>query len=421
MGSVSRRVCVVGQGYVGLPLAIASAKAGLPVVGFDIDEQRITRLKNGESPIDDVSADVLREVYNSGLYMPTSDEREISGCDVFVITVPTPLRNESPDTSAVAAAATTIARYIEIGSLVILESTSYPGTTEEIVGTTITETRGLTGGRDYHLAFSPERIDPGNPLWNLCNTPKLVAGVDRASRDAALDFYANFVTQLIPVSDIREAEFAKLLENTFRQVNIALVNELMIHAHRLGINFREVVRAAATKPFGFMSFVPGPGVGGHCLPIDPEYLSWKIGQETGRASDFITLATQTNRTMPEYVVSRITDILIARGRDVADARILVLGLSYKANSRDARESPAVDVVRLGAARGMSITVFDPIVEDPPADIALVREVGELDLGMFDLGVLLTNHETLRTELLVRSLSCVLDTRYVLHGPNVVSL
>jgi nucleotide sugar dehydrogenase len=414
-------VAVFGQGYVGLPLAIAAVQAGHSVIAVDVDPERVRRLCRGESPIGDVVARDVAEALGTGRYRPTTRADEIGEPRVFVITVPTPLREGRPDVSAVRAAAREIAQHLSQDATVILESTSYPGTTEEIVGQVIHEEAGLRGGVDYHLAFSPERIDPGNARWTLKNTPKLVAGVDDASLVAATTFYRSFVETVETVAGVREAEFAKLLENTFRQVNIALVNELLILARDVGVDFREVLRAAATKPFGYMAFNPGPGVGGHCLPIDPRYLSWQLERDTGRPSDFISLATSVNERMPIYVVDRIADILNSRGVRLEGARVLALGVTYKADSRDGRESPAVTVIQEATRRGAVVTALDPIAEDIPTSVRLVRSVDELDLSTIDLGVLLTNHSRHPVNNLAARLPVVLDTRHELGGENIISL
>lgn len=414
-------VLVLGQGYVGLPVAMAAASAGHTVIGFDVDEARVSRLGKGVSPISDISDQQVVAALESGRYRPTSSTENIGRPDVFVITVPTPLRDARPDVSAVEQAAEIIADHISARALVVLESTSYPGTTEEVVGRVIFARSRFRPGQDFFLAFSPERIDPGNTKWTLRNTPKLLAGVDQASQRNATDFYSTFVDTVVPVAGVREAEFAKLLENTFRQVNIALVNELLVLARRVGIDFWEVLRAASTKPFGFMSFTPGPGVGGHCLPIDPRYLSWKLEHETGQPSDFISLATEVNERMPIYVVDRVARLLGLRGVTMTGSRILAFGVSYKGNSQDGRESPALSVIQEATRRGATVTAFDPIAEDIPTTIKLVRSEHEINASEFDIGVLLTNHTRHPVGQLASKLPVVLDTRNCLTGSNVVTL
>jgi len=331
------RVAVVGQGYVGLPLAMRAVEVGFDVVGVDTDPHRVARLRAGDSYVEDVPAAVVRAALDCGRYTPSGDYAAAAGFRYAVVTVPTPLREGSPDLSYVTGAVRALGARLTAGATVVLESTSYPGTTQHLVGPLLEQESGLRAGVDFHLGYSPERIDPGNKVWTLVNTPKVVSGVDAASLRRVQDFYDRLVDKTVPVRGTREAELAKLLENTFRHVNIALVNELAIFAHQLGIDLAEAIEAAGSKPFGFLPFSPGPGVGGHCLPIDPSYLSWEVKRALGRGFRFIELANDVNGYMPDYVVQRLLLALNARRRSVNGARILLLGLAYKPNTGDCRE------------------------------------------------------------------------------------
>ncbi|WP_460916414.1 nucleotide sugar dehydrogenase [Plantactinospora veratri] len=333
------KLVVVGQGYVGLPLAVAAVESGLDVVGLDLDTDRIKRLGSGESFVEDISDQRLGAALATGRYLPTSDYADARDFDVCVISVPTPLRDGVPDLSYVEQAGAALAPYLRRGCTVILESTTYPGTTEELLRPLLEEGSGLRSPDDFHLGYSPERIDPGNPVWRLENTPKVVSGMGPAALDRVDSFYRRIVERTVPVDSTRVAELTKLIENTFRQVNIALVNELATFSHQLGIDIWQAIDAAATKPFGFMSFRPGPGTGGHCLPIDPCYLSWQVKRRLGRQFRFIELASDINHTMPEYVAQRVMAGLSSRGRPLRGARLLMIGLAYKKNTGDLRDSP----------------------------------------------------------------------------------
>ena len=340
---------IVGQGYVGLPVAMRAVEVGMHVVGFDLDQVKTSGLAAGRSHIDDITDADVAAALATGRFRPTSDAADLAGFDVAVITVPTPLRDGAPDLSYIESATRTLATHLRPGATVILESTTYPGTTDELVAPWLEEGSGLKAGVDFHVGYSPERIDPGNATWTFVRTPKVVSGIDAASAAAVQGFYDRLVERTVLVRGTREAEMTKLLENTFRHVNVALVNELAVAAAALGVDMWDVVDAAATKPFGFMPFRPGPGVGGHCLPIDPSYLSWKIEHEAGTPSRFIDIANDINQQMPRFVVDRVLRGMNARGRTVHGARILVLGLAYKPNSSDARETPAT-LDRARAAR-----------------------------------------------------------------------
>lgn len=416
-------VVVVGMGYVGLPLAMRAASVGHHVVGYDVNDERIRFLASGNSYVEDIQADEIARALNSGSFEPTSNPARCVGFDVAIIATPTPLRDGLPDLSYVESAAATMARYLRPGAIVIVESTSYPGTTQEKVLPLLEAGSGLTAGVDFYLGYSPERIDPGNATWTFANTPKIVSGIDEDSLKAVQAFYDTIVDQTVTVSSPREAELAKLIENTFRHVNIALVNELAVFAHELGIDAWESIRAAATKPFGFMPFTPGPGVGGHCLPIDPSYLSWRVERLLGRNFRFVELADDINRHMPDYVVQRLIMGLNARGLAVKGAQILLLGLAYKRNTGDARESPAVRVAQLLAGLGASVRAVDPHVVEATAVDDLVKRVdltpGELE--SCDVAVLLTDHDVFDYDGLVRQGRYFFDCRHRLNGPNVEHL
>ena len=412
-------VAVIGQGYVGLPLAMLAVEAGHRVVGIDHDVARVEQLRRGESYVDDVEASRLQAALESGLYRATSDYFGVSGFEAAVITVPTPLRDRSPDLSFVTSAARELAPHVSVGSLVVLESTTYPGTTEDVLRPILENGSGLNAGTDFSLGYSPERVDPGNGVWTLAATPKVVSGINDASRVAVMEFYRKLVSDVVPVSSTRAAELTKLLENTFRHVNIALVNEFAIFARELGIDIWEVVSAASSKPFGFMPFRPGPGVGGHCLPIDPTYLSWHVQQATGRRFRLIELANDINEQMPDYVVQRVIQGLNRLGRPVRDSMILILGLAYKKNSADARESPAGRVVRSLASLGAQVCAVDPLV----AANYLASESRRIDLTpaavkAADVVVVLTDHDDIDYHLVQCEARWILDCRGRMSGANV---
>jgi UDP-N-acetyl-D-glucosamine dehydrogenase len=417
-----RRLAVIGQGYVGLPLSMLAVEAGYEVIGVDVDVNRVERLRRCDSYVDDVRDDQLRTALQSGRFTPTEDYAAIAGFDVAVITVPTPLRERSPDLSFINSAARSLAPHLTRGKLVILESTTYPGTTENIVGPILEHGSGLTAGPDFLLAYSPERVDPGNVTWTLSATPKVVAGMDAGALAAVQEFYGKLVADVVPVSSLRAAELTKLLENTFRHVNIALVNEFAIFARELGIDMWEVVSAASTKPFGFMPFYPGPGVGGHCLPIDPTYLSWHVQQSTGRRFRFVELANDINEQMPDYVVQRVAKGLNRRGKAVLGSKILLLGLAYKKNSSDARESPATTVARLLAAHGALVSAVDTrVAQGHLADVVSRVRLTAAVAAQADAVVLLTDHDDLDFDLVQSAAPWILDCRNRMSGPNVEGL
>ncbi len=417
-----RTVVVFGQGYVGLPLAMRAVEVGFDVVGFDIDTRRVGRLREGVSDVEDVPDKVVAAALDSGRYTATSAPEACAGFDVAILAVPTPLRDGTPDLSYVLDAARTAGAGLRPGALVVLESTTYPGTTEEVLGPLLSEVSGLTPGIDFHLGYSPERIDPGNERWKLTNTPKVVSGIDPPSLRSVSDFYGALVEETVEVSGTREAELTKLLENTFRHVNIALVNELAMFAHELGIDVWEAIDAASTKPFGYMRFTPGPGVGGHCLPVDPSYLSWRVKRELGYPFRFVELANDVNDHMPDYVVRRLGAALNRQGRAVHGVRVLVVGLAYKRNTGDARETPAVEVCRRLLALGAEVVGADPHVDVARFPVPVKRvELTREEVARADAIVLLVDHDAFDLSLLEDASCVVFDSRHVLAGSLVETL
>jgi UDP-N-acetyl-D-glucosamine dehydrogenase len=418
----ARKLAVIGQGYVGLPLAMRAVGVGYDVVGFDIDDDRVKRLAAGESYVDDTTSEELQAALATGAYEPCADARSLRGFDIAVITVPTPLREGNPDLSYIETAARTLARYLRPGATVVLESTTYPGTTEELVGPLLEDGSGLVAGTDFHLGYSPERIDPGNPVWTLVNTPKIVSGIDEPSLEAVASFYRSVVDEVVPVASPKVAELTKLIENTFRHVNIALVNEMAMFASDLGIDVWEAVDAASTKPFGYMRFTPGPGVGGHCLPIDPSYLSWRVRRSLGQSFRFVELANDINDHMPDYVVRRLTASLNKRRLPVNGSRILLLGLAYKRNTGDPRESPAAVVADRLLALGAEVSAADPhVIADRLVPAVRLVDLTADVVAEADAVVVLTDHDDFDYELIGSQAQFVLDTRRRLHGANVEHL
>jgi UDP-N-acetyl-D-glucosamine dehydrogenase len=414
------RVVVVGQGYVGLPLAVRAAQCGHEVIGYDVNTDRVSRLATGESYVEDVPSEVLGSVIATGAYRASTSARDCAGFDIAIITVPTPLRDGAPDLSYIEESTRTLARFLRPGATVVLESTTYPGTTEELVGPLLEEGSGLSAGTDFHLGFSPERIDPGNPTWTFTTTPKIVSGIDEMSLKAVQEFYDSVVETTLAVRSPREAELAKLIENTFRHVNIALINEFAMVAHDLDIDVWQAIDAAASKPFGFMKFTPGPGVGGHCLPIDPSYLSWQVKQTLGQPFRFVELANDINDHMPDYVVQRISASLNRERKPINGSRILLLGMAYKKNTGDARESPAARVAMLLTQMGAEVSGADPHVVEAGHLYEGVRRVEPTaqELAAADAVVLLTDHDSFDYELVREHAKYVLDTRRRLAGPNI---
>ncbi|MDL4814694.1 nucleotide sugar dehydrogenase [Actinomadura opuntiae] len=402
---------VIGLGYVGLPLVREACRAGLRVGGLDRDARVVAGLKAGLSHIDDVSPAEVEEMLAAG-FTPSLDEDVLDGARTVVICVPTPLSQDGgPDLTAVRGAAGTVARRLEPGALVVLESTTYPGTTEEVVRP-ILEESGLVAGQEFHLAFSPERIDPGNPVYGVRNTPKIVGGLTPACASAASAFYGKFVERVVEAKGTREAEMAKLLENTYRHVNIALVNEMAVFCNELGIDLWDAIDCAATKPFGFQAFRPGPGVGGHCIPIDPNYLSYKV-RSLGYPFRFVELAQEINDRMPRYVAERAQQLLNREGRALKGARVLLLGVTYKADIADQRESPARPVARRLARLGADLSFHDPFVADWRVDGAEVPSAGDdlpAALRAADLAIVLADHAAYDAEVLTRHAPLLFDTR-----------
>ncbi len=419
MARVVDRVVVVGQGYVGLPVAVRAAEVGFDVIGFDVEARKVKLLNAGQSYVEDITEERLGDVLSAGSYRASDQPAELADFDVAVISVPTPMGEGVPDLSYIESACRIVGPHITPGCTVILESTTYPGTTEELAQPILEAESGLQAGVDFHLGYSPERIDPGNVTWSLENTPKVVSGVDEASLDAVDAFFSRLVERTVRVSGTREAELTKLLENTFRHVNIALVNELAMFANDLGINLWESIDAASTKPFGYMRFTPGPGVGGHCLPIDPSYLSWQVERSLGQRFRFVELANDVNEHMPDYVVRRIQDLLNRQARAVNGSTVLLYGLAYKANTGDARETPTRPLVDQLLALGADVRLVDPHV---PAhqfpEGATPVEGGSVDLEDADVIVYLVDHDEFDTELVSKSTTPVLDCRRALDGPQV---
>lgn len=405
------KVGIIGLGYVGLPLAVEFAKVGFTVTGIDVDERKTESINKGISYIQDIPTEEVKKLVGEGKLKATTDFSVLKELDTVNICVPTPLRkSKDPDISYIIAATKEIAKYLHKGQLIILESTTYPGTTEEVM-LPMLENMGLKGGEDFSLAFSPERVDPGNPKYNTENIPKVVGGYTKQCTELAAALYRQAIEIVFPVSSTRVAETVKLLENSFRSVNIGMVNELTIICNKLGVDVWEVIDAAATKPFGFMPFYPGPGIGGHCIPLDPHYLSWRVRLE-GYEAKFIELAGQINRAMPEYVINKLADALNAKERTLKGAKVLVLGVAYKKDIDDVRESPALEVIKLLQKKGVSVSYHDPYIaglgheqidlQSVPLTDAVLRET--------DAVVIITNHSCFDYAKICSLAPLVLDTR-----------
>jgi UDP-N-acetyl-D-glucosamine dehydrogenase len=409
--AASPTVGLIGLGYVGLPLAVAFAESGANVVGIDLDARRVAAIRAGTSFVEDVPAEQLGRLVRAGRLSARDDVGALKDADAIVICVPTPLgKSKEPDISFIVAAADAVASIIRPGQLVVLESTTYPGTTQEILAPRF-EAKGVAVGRDVFLAFSPERIDPGNRRFTLRDIPKVVGGVTDACRELATTLYARVAPRVVPVSGPQTAEMVKLFENTFRSVNIALVNEFAIMCRRLGLSVWEVIAAASTKPFGFMPFYPGPGLGGHCLPSDPHYLSWKVRLE-GYEPRFITFADEINRRMPAYVVQLVADALNDRTRALRGARVLVLGIAYKAGVADVRDSPALEIIEGLLAKGSVVEYHDPYVASALIGAHTMKSIAwdAAALASRDVVLILTNHATYDWSAVVRESPLVIDTR-----------
>ncbi len=409
-------VGVIGLGYVGLPLAMEFARAGFRVIGYDVSERVVSTLMSGDSHIQDVKSDEVAKAVADGSFVATTVESRLGECDAISIAVPTPLsKTRDPDMAFVLAAADAVQRHAHPGLLVVLESTTYPGTTRELLQPRM-EAAGLKVGTDVFLAFSPERVDPGNPVYQTHNTPKVVGGITPGCVATASALYETCIETVVPVSSPEAAELVKLLENTFRAVNIGLVNEIAIVCDKLGVNVWEVIDAAATKPFGFMKFTPGPGIGGHCIPLDPHYLAWKM-RTLNYKTRFIDLASEINSQMPDYVVEKVSRALNDESKSVRGSRLLVLGVAYKRDINDVRESPALDIIRLLEERGAHVEYHDPFVNEIREDDHIRRTVELSDemLRWADACVVVTDHKQTPWQRVVDSAGLIVDTRNVCAG------
>lgn len=417
---MTKTVTVVGQGYVGLPLAQEASLSGWKVFGLDVSEATVAKLNSGESHVDDLSNGDIEEMLDKG-YEATTDAGVVGQSDVVVICVPTPLGEAgAPDLAYVESASATVGENIKSGALVVLESTTYPGTTEDICVPILEAKSGLKAGRDFYVSFSPERVNPGSEKFGIKNTPKLVGGINATAAEKTVEFYESFVDEVVPLSGVKEAETAKLLENTFRHVNIALVNEMARVCHELQIDIWEVIRGAATKPFGFMKFTPGAGVGGHCIPIDPNYLSYEVRRRLGYPLRFVELAQEINNSMPSYVVERIAEKLNDQKKAVNGSTVLLLGVTYKPNIADQRESPAVPVARELLKRRANVRFHDPFVpvwnigngESLTSEQDLQEAVSDADIV-----VLLQAHSPYDASALQKGSSLFLDTCGIIDEPS----
>ena len=420
------KVGIIGLGYVGLPLALTFAKSGFRVKGIDIDKNRIARLNNGHSYILDITSSEIKEAMKDGAFTVTADFSHIKKLDAVIICVPTPLyKTKEPDVSYIVAAVQSIKKYMKRGQIVVLESTTYPGTTEEVM-LPILESEGLKEGRDFYLAFSPERIDPGNAKYDTKNTPKIIGGISKNSTDIARLLYEQAIDIVVPVSSSKVAEMVKLLENTFRIVNIGLVNEIMLMCDKLGINVWEVIDAARTKPYGFMPFYPGPGVGGHCIPVDPIYLSWKARMH-GFEARFIDLASQVNSEMPHHVVTKIIEGLNDQRKPLRCSAVLLVGVAYKKDVKDLRESPALEIIDILVKKGALVSYYDPYL--PYLKIGGINlksvEFVEESFSDSDCVVIVTDHSNVDYKFIAKNSKLIVDTRNILKGikgrSNIVRL
>jgi UDP-N-acetyl-D-glucosamine dehydrogenase len=407
-------VGVVGLGYVGLPLAVEFAQAGFHVVGIDLSEAKVARVNAGDSYVGDIPSSVLAPLVRQGMLRATTDFACVNELDTINIAVPTPLRKtKDPDMSYIVAATEEIAKYIHSGMLIILESTTYPGTTDELV-LPILERSGLRAGQDFFLCFSPERVDPGNPKFQTRNIPKVVGGKTAACTDLGAIFYAQALERVVPVSSTQVAEMVKLLENTFRMINIGLVNEIAVMCDGMGINVWEVIEAAATKPFGFMPFYPGPGLGGHCIPIDPFYLSWK-SKQAGVEARFIELAGYINGQMPHFVATKVQNALNEVAKPVKGSKIVIYGVAYKRDIDDVRESPALDIIHLLKRRGAEVSFVDPFVREIRLEGETLQASPNEAVRSADCVVIVTDHSSFDYKALLCDAHLIVDTRNALKG------
>lgn len=424
----SARVAVIGIGYVGLPLATVFADAGFQVIGIDPVQEKVDRVNRGDSYVMDVPTPVLARLVNSGKLQATSDYSVIRDVDAVSICVPTPLRKTGdPNLSYIISATESLMPYLHTGMVIVLESSTYPGTTRELVLPRLQEASGLVAGEDFFLAFSPERVDPGRKDWTTINTPKVVGGITPACSEVASIWYAQALQKVIQVSTAEVAEMAKLLENTFRMINLGLVNELALMCDRLGVDVWEVIDAAASKPFGFMKFTPGPGVGGHCIPIDPLYLSWKL-HSLNYTARFIELASEINTNMPRFVVNKVQDALNNHSKPVKGSRLLVLGAAYKPDIDDIRESPAIEVIHLLINKGADVVYHDPYIPHIDEEDWTKDSVKDLmaEVQKADAVVIITNHKVYDYPAILNAAKLIVDTRNALGhlgkaSPKVVRL
>ncbi|MHB9155570.1 MAG: nucleotide sugar dehydrogenase [Endomicrobiales bacterium] len=409
------KIGIIGLGYVGLPLAVEFARAGFAVTGFEIDAKKVKDINRGGSYISDVPSAAIAAFKNGKKLKATMDFRGLKEMDCIITCVPTPLRkSKDPDVSYIISATERILAGLRKGQLVILESTTYPGTTRELV-MPLLEKSGLACGRDFYLAFSPERVDPGNVTFGIHNTPKVVGGITPKCGELARSLYAKITSRVVPVSSTESAEMVKLLENTFRAVNIALVNEVALMCDRLRLNVWEIIDAAASKPFGYIPFYPGPGIGGHCIPLDPHYLAWKL-KTLNFYSRFIELAGEMNSRMPEHLVRKVVDALNERGKTIRNANILLVGVAYKKDVGDLRESPALDVLQLLMDRHARISYFDPYVPEVRMDSRTFTSIKSLkDIGRYDAAVIITNHSSVDYRLMAKNARLIIDSRNATKG------
>jgi UDP-N-acetyl-D-glucosamine dehydrogenase len=416
MNESPTRFGIIGLGYVGLPLAMEASGAGIEVLGFDVSPAVVQGLNEGRSHVEDVASELVRSAVDNQRFTATGDMARLSECDAISICVPTPLsKSRDPDMSYILAASQAVRDALRPGQLIVLESTTYPGTTRDFV-LPILEESGLKVGVDVHLCFSPERVDPGNPTWHTSNTPKVMGGITADCTERAQALYGRFIDTIVPVSSPEAAELTKILENTFRAVNIGLVNELALVADRLGVDVWEVIDAAATKPFGFMKFTPGPGLGGHCIPIDPHYLAWRM-KELDYRTRFIELASEINHEMPFFVVDKVRGALNRVSKAVNGSRVLVLGVAYKPDIQDVRESPAIDVIRLLARDGAEVEYHDPFVAQLKIDGEVIQSVGISSdtLPDYDVCVIITNHSEIDYGDVASAARCIVDARNATRG------
>ena len=416
------RVAVLGLGYVGLPLAVVFAECGFKVTGIDPIQEKVDAINAGRSYILDIKDDTIARLVASGHLNATSDFSALSEMDAVSICVPTPLRKTGdPDLSFIVSVANSLKQYVHPGMVIVLESTTYPGTTRELILPKLCEEGGLEVGRDFFLAFSPERVDPGREDWTTINTPKVIGGITPQCLEVAQAWYCQALQTVVPVSSAEVAEMAKLLENTFRMINIGMVNEMAMMCDRLGVDVWEVIEAAATKPFGFMKFLPGPGLGGHCIPIDPLYLSWKL-KTVNYSARFIELASEINTTMPRFTVSKVQDALNLHKKALNGARVLVLGVAYKADIDDLRESPALDIIHLLREKGAQVSYHDPYIPSIQHDELEMDSIQDLDSAVkaADCVVIVTNHSAYDYKKILEDARLIVDTRNALrtHGKQV---